>query len=102
MSQAELAEKAEISIIFLSDIERSNKWPSLDTLVRLADALKVDVYELLKPESKEALPQGTANVLKKYTEEATLILSQSLEKAVTQSLKNLQDHYIEKQGEHGG
>jgi transcriptional regulator with XRE-family HTH domain len=102
MSQAELAEKAEISIIFLSDIERSNKWPSLDTLVRLADALTVDVYELLKPESKEALPQGTAKVLKKYTEEATLILSQSLEKVVTQALKNLQDHYLENQSGHRG
>jgi transcriptional regulator with XRE-family HTH domain len=95
MSQADLAEKAGISIIFLSDIERSNKWPSLDTLVNLADALKVETYELLKPEEKSGiLPQNYAALLTKYTEDAAFILSQSLEKAVTQSLKDLQNHYI--------
>jgi transcriptional regulator with XRE-family HTH domain len=94
MSQADLAEKAGISIIFLSDIERSNKWPSMDTLADIADALKVEVYELLKPEEKEILPRDSAALLIKYTEEATFVLSQSLEKLVAQSLKNLQDNYI--------
>jgi transcriptional regulator with XRE-family HTH domain len=49
-SQADLAEKAGISIPFLSDIERGNKWPHPDTLSRLAKALKVDVYELFREE----------------------------------------------------
>jgi transcriptional regulator with XRE-family HTH domain len=55
-SQADLAEKADISIPFLSDIERGNKWPFPDTLSRLAKALKVDVYELFcqeNPSTKE-------------------------------------------------
>jgi transcriptional regulator with XRE-family HTH domain len=96
MSQADLAEKAGISIIFLSDIERSNKWPSLDTLVNLADALKVETYELLKPVEKSGiLPQTYGDLLRKYTDDAAFILSQSLEKVVTQSLKDLQNHYIE-------
>jgi len=50
-SQADLAEKADISIPFLSDIERGNKWPYPDTLSRLAKALKVDVCELFREES---------------------------------------------------
>jgi len=50
-SQADLAEKADISIPFLSDIERGNKWPYPDTLSRLAKALKVDVYELFREET---------------------------------------------------
>jgi transcriptional regulator with XRE-family HTH domain len=94
MSQADLAEKAGISIIFLSDIERSNKWPSLDTLVNLANALKIEVYELLKPEIKEVLSQNSVDLLTKYTEEAAFILSQSLDKLVTHSLKNLRNYYI--------
>jgi transcriptional regulator with XRE-family HTH domain len=53
-SQADLAEKADISIPFLSDIERENKWPFPDTLSKLADALKVDVYELFRRESPSA------------------------------------------------
>jgi transcriptional regulator with XRE-family HTH domain len=97
MSQADLAEKAGISIIFLSDIERSNKWPSLDTLVNLANALKIEVYELLKPEVKEVLSQDSINLLTKYTEEAAFILSQSLDKLVTQSLKNLRNYYMRNQ-----
>jgi transcriptional regulator with XRE-family HTH domain len=54
-SQADLAEKAEISIPFLSDIERGNKWPHPDTLSRLAKALNVDVYELFRRERLSAM-----------------------------------------------
>lgn len=46
MSQADLAFDAEISIPFLSDIERANKWPHPDTLAKIATVLKVQVYEL--------------------------------------------------------
>jgi transcriptional regulator with XRE-family HTH domain len=47
-SQAELADRADISIPFLSDIERGNKWPYPDTLSNLAKALHVEVYELFR------------------------------------------------------
>ena len=50
-SQADLAEKADISIPFLSDIERGNKWPYPETLSKLAKALKVDIYELFRKEN---------------------------------------------------
>jgi len=65
-SQADLAEKADISIPFLSDIERGNKWPYPDTLSKLAKALKVDVFELFRqesPSSKESRDY-TARIIK--------------------------------------
>ena len=37
LSQADLAFDAGISIPFLSDIERGNKWPSPDTLGKTGD-----------------------------------------------------------------
>ena len=40
LSQADLAYKANISIPFLSDIERGNKWPHPDTLASIATALQ--------------------------------------------------------------
>jgi transcriptional regulator with XRE-family HTH domain len=46
LSQIELAEKADISIPFLSNIERGNKWPHPDTLTKIAEALGVEVYAL--------------------------------------------------------
>jgi transcriptional regulator with XRE-family HTH domain len=61
MSQAALAEKAGISIPFLSDIERGNKWPYMETLINIANALKIDVYELLKP--TETGPNASKNTV---------------------------------------
>jgi transcriptional regulator with XRE-family HTH domain len=48
LSQAELAEKADISITFLSNIERGLKFPTSDTLSGLANGLDVEVYELFR------------------------------------------------------
>jgi len=45
-SQAELAEYSDISIPFLSEIERGNKWPFPDTLGKIAKALNVHIHEL--------------------------------------------------------
>jgi len=55
-SQADLAEKASISITFLSNIERGNNFPQAGTLCNLARALGVQVWELFKGEgtSEEA------------------------------------------------
>ena len=48
-SQAELAEKAEISIIYLSNIERGKKFPKPAVLSQIAEGLDVQVFELFKP-----------------------------------------------------
>ena len=49
-SQAYLAEKANISITFLSNVERGNNFPKAKTLCNLAEALNVQVWELFKGE----------------------------------------------------
>ena len=48
LSQAALAEKANISITFLSNIERGVKYPTSDTLSAIANGLEVEVYELFR------------------------------------------------------
>jgi len=55
----------DISIPFLSDIENGKKWVSLATLVRMAEALNIEAYELLKPEN--IMPDNAVNILEKYT-----------------------------------
>jgi transcriptional regulator with XRE-family HTH domain len=47
-SQASLAEKADISITFLSNIERGNNYPQAGTLCNIAHALGVEIWELFK------------------------------------------------------
>ena len=50
LSQLDLAEEACISVTFLSNIERGNNFPHAGTLCNLAEALKVQVWELFKGE----------------------------------------------------
>jgi transcriptional regulator with XRE-family HTH domain len=50
LSQADLAEKAKISVTFLSNIERGNNFPQAGTLCSLAQALELEVWSLFKGE----------------------------------------------------
>jgi transcriptional regulator with XRE-family HTH domain len=47
LSQEALAEKAALSTVFISRIERGIESPSFDSLVKIAKALKVRVRELV-------------------------------------------------------
>jgi len=51
LSQEKLAETAGISLTYLGSIERGEKWPSPETLAGIAKGLKVNPYDLLKPEN---------------------------------------------------
>jgi DNA-binding XRE family transcriptional regulator len=60
LTQEELAERADISVSFLSMIERGERAPHIETLMRLASALKVSVGELFvytdEPNAKSIEP----------------------------------------------
>jgi transcriptional regulator with XRE-family HTH domain len=90
LSQAKLAEIVDISPNFISDIETGKRWLSSDTLVNLAEALNIEVFEFLKP--SEAISGDIADLLTKYTEEA----SSTLTGLVVQSLENLRRQYLKK------
>ncbi|MDR1390616.1 MAG: helix-turn-helix domain-containing protein [Treponema sp.] len=80
-SQAELAEKADISINFLSDIETGKKWASPTTMVKFAMIFGIEAYELLKPCG--LLPDRVDSAIKKYTEE------------VLAAVNSVRDQYLE-------
>jgi transcriptional regulator with XRE-family HTH domain len=72
LSQADLSEKADISINFLSNIERGLKFPLPNMLSKLANALGVEVNELflenLAPNhDKELLNQMSEDLMKNVT-----------------------------------
>jgi len=64
-SQAALAEKANISVTFLSNIERGLKYPTSDTLSALSNVLGVEVYELFRHDHSPALHRGLFERFKK-------------------------------------
>jgi transcriptional regulator with XRE-family HTH domain len=86
LSQAGLAEKLDISVNFLCNIENGNRWVSPQTLVKFATALNIEPYELFKP--AEALPSDVSLILNKCLDEAVV--------AVTQTLNQIRDYYLPK------
>jgi len=45
-SQAELAEHAELSVSYVSDLEAGLKWPSAETVEQLGQAFRIRAYQL--------------------------------------------------------
>jgi transcriptional regulator with XRE-family HTH domain len=84
LSQADLAEKLDISVNFLCNIENGNRWISPQTLVKFASALNIEPYELFKP--AEALPPDMPIIINKCLDEAVV--------AVTQTLNQIRGYYL--------
>ena len=89
MSQAEFAEKVDISVPFLSTIENGKKWVSPTTLAKIADALDIHVYELLKPET--VIPDGSADMLEKYTSDIFGAIGEAMDGIRDSYMRQLND-----------
>jgi transcriptional regulator with XRE-family HTH domain len=61
ITQARLAEYADISMSYMSDIEYCKTWVSDKTLMRIAKALNMEAYELLRPLSRESNAEDAEN-----------------------------------------
>ena len=82
-SQEELSDRADVSKNTISDIENGQKFARANTLVKLANALETDVYELVKPES--VLPDKNTDIIAKYGEE------------VREAVEKIGNHYLTNQ-----
>jgi len=58
LSQAALAEKADISITFLSKIERGIKYPTSETISGIVNGLGVELGDLFRKEEMTAAHQN--------------------------------------------
>jgi transcriptional regulator with XRE-family HTH domain len=81
MSQAVLAEKADISITFLSNIERGLKYPKAQIIAQIAGSLGVGVWELFKDEvtpadSKELVDRLTNDLKSRVIEAMDEVIGQ--------------------------
>jgi transcriptional regulator with XRE-family HTH domain len=82
-TQAVLAEKTDISIIFLSSIERGTKYPQPEILARIAKILGVEVFELFKgdllpSDSKEMMNRLSEDIAKKINTAVAEVFKQYL------------------------
>ncbi|MCL1931990.1 MAG: helix-turn-helix domain-containing protein [Treponema sp.] len=85
LSQLHLALELGISTTFLSDIETGKKWVSAQTLSKIAKTLKIEVYELFKPE-KNIRDDATAAIAR-YLDDVDDALIKSIEEAVRPAVK---------------
>lgn len=71
ISQQDLAERSGFSTSFIADIELGRRLPSLKSLVKISEALKVETYLLLvNPETNEnqSVKLFSEDLLEKITE----------------------------------
>lgn len=66
-SQEDLAEKIDCSSIFISYIERGQKSPSLNTLIKLANTLNISVDILLGKEMANYTSEKLKNIEKRLS-----------------------------------
>ena len=85
LSQLHLALELGISTTFLSNIETGKKWVSAHTLSQIARTLKIDVYELFKPE--ETTQDNVAATVAKYLNDVDEAFINSIEESVGPAIK---------------
>ena len=86
ISQEKLAEKTGLSEQLIKDIEGCRSWVSDKTVVKLALALKVEVYQLLYPqtEADHLFPvRLPSDLLRKLKEEIKESIDRQFEAVVT-------------------
>jgi len=86
-SQEKLAEKVEISTNYLSEIETERGWVSPFSLIKLANALEIDVYELFKPQEKQS--KDTLRIINKSLDDFSTSLKISFDKSLRDSLQKI-------------
>ena len=82
-TQAQFAEKLDISINFLSDIENGKKWISPKSMVKFASILNIEPFELFKPADVPAT--DVSALFSRYNDEVVM--------AVSESIKRTYDYY---------
>jgi transcriptional regulator with XRE-family HTH domain len=81
LSQADLAEKAGVSITFISNIERGNNYPLAGTVCNLAKALNVEVWEVFKG---EVTPDESKDTVRRLSDDVRKNVNGALDKVFRQ------------------
>ena len=81
LSQAKVAEKADVSTQYIAMIELERKFPSVEMIERIATALEIDCLELFTP-----LPI-TAKSLKDLHDAVTIDLKKALTRSINKTVR---------------
>ena len=98
LSQLHLALELGISTTFLSDIETGKKWVSAQTLAHLAKALKIEIWELFKPEQniRDDVSAAVARYLDDIDDTFIKNIEDAVRPAIKRSLVKMRKYYNNK------
>ena len=91
-TQEQLAEKIGVSSQNINDIEGKRRWPRESTLIKIADALEIEVYQLF-------IPNDLSNIQIDATDENEKIratIQQRLVSDFRKSMNNMLDKWSKK------
>ena len=91
-TQEQLAEKIGVSAQNINDIEGKRRWPRESTLIKIADALEIEVYQLF-------IPNDLSNIQIETTDENEKIrttIQQQLFSDFRKSMNNMLDKWSKK------
>lgn len=91
-TQEQLAEKIGVSAQNINDIEGKRRWPRESTLIKIADALEIEVYQLF-------IPNDLSNIQIETTDENEKIratIQQRLVSDFRKSMNNMLDKWSKK------
>ena len=86
MSQMKLAEKADLSVSYVCDIESGRRWGTPETFTRLAKALEVSPFELLIPQSHNPSAAVSSNVPPQLMAQCYATVRSQLQENITQAV----------------
>lgn len=88
LTQAELAEKCDISNTFIGEIETGVKYPSPNTFEKIATVLQVEPYVLLIPKNAVINDIDRNELLHKVIEDLKDVVNKDLETTLNKYLKD--------------
>lgn len=98
LSQSKLAEMINMSTNYVTDIETQRTWVSDTTLIKISSALGVEVYELLKPHTENAITNESAikenagNILREKKDVLKKLLDCTINEAIIEILETAPDY----------
>ncbi len=91
LSQMKLAEKADLSVGYICDLESGRRWGTPETFSRLASALGINPFELLLPRNFDAASSYELSkqreFLSRLNEALKLNVSSAVNKAISDTFK---------------
>jgi transcriptional regulator with XRE-family HTH domain len=89
ITQAKLAEYADISLPYMTDIEHCKTWVSDKTLANIAQALHMEAHELLMPPQKEDSARSREQVILRQISRIIKEKKQVLRQAAGETMDDL-------------